>query len=130
MVRRRSVLCAEDDESVAFMLRALLEHAGFEVEWAPNGEAALQCIQSTPAKYRLLLTDHEMPLMDGLELVSGIRQTTFAGGVMVYSSALTRSIEESYRSFGVSNFLAKPVEASRLLAEIARVLESGLADNL
>ena len=117
---RLNILCAEDDEAIARLLQAILATAGHSVDHAPNGQDALRRIQANPAKYDLLITDHDMPELDGLELVHGVRQTEFSGSLIVHSSALTLSIQNAYRALQVSHFLAKPEGASRLLAEVAQ----------
>ncbi len=62
------ILIAEDDEPVrALVARALLEH-GHEVVTAPDGGAALETLAREKGRFDLLLTDIQMPVMDGIAL--------------------------------------------------------------
>lgn len=112
------VLCAEDDASLASMLKAALERAGFRVECVDDGQKALTRIASDPAFFHVLVTDHHMPQLSGLGLVSKLRDTTFSGTIVVHSSALTPSERSAFEALAVDVILSKPVQLPTLLAAI------------
>lgn len=62
------VLLVDDDVQIQFFISQLLQADGFTVLTACNGEAALEASRNYPARVDLLLTDVEMPRMNGLEL--------------------------------------------------------------
>src|SRR5205807_817483 len=66
------ILVAEDSSTQALQIQLLLEEAGFVVETAANGQEALQAIRRDPPD--LVLTDLDMPGMNGLELVETLRR--------------------------------------------------------
>ena len=66
------ILIAEDSPTQALLLQAFLEDAQFEVHVQPNGGKALSAIPG--AQPDIVLTDLDMPEMNGLELVSAIRK--------------------------------------------------------
>jgi CheY-like chemotaxis protein len=65
------ILIVDDEPDVLFLLRLTLEHAGYRVEEAPHGAAALEAIgRLRPA---LIITDLMMPVVDGRELIQRVR---------------------------------------------------------
>ncbi len=66
------ILVIDDDESIRFLLRAVLEFQGYDVIEAENGYEGLLCYQAEPAD--LVITDMQMPVMDGLELLMELRR--------------------------------------------------------
>ncbi len=70
------VLCAEDDPSIADLLMLVLIKGGHKVECVENGNAALQRISADLNSFDLVVTDHEMPSLHGLELVRELRRLT------------------------------------------------------
>jgi CheY-like chemotaxis protein len=114
------VLCAEDDLSLAAMLKSALEHAGYSVQCVDDGYKALAQIAADPASFDALITDHQMPTMPGLALISKLRDTPFSGTIIVHSSALTDAEKAAYRALAVDEILSKPVRLSDLLATLKR----------
>ncbi len=108
------ILYADDCAELRDFMRILLPKAGHLVETAPDGHAALQWLRRAGAAIDLLITDHQMPGLNGLELVRLAQATPFAGPVVVYSSCLDPLVAEQYRQLGVALILAKPVPAATL----------------
>ena len=67
------ILVIDDDESIRFLLRAVLEFQGYDVIEAENGYEGLLRYQVEPAD--LVITDMQMPVMDGLELLMELQRT-------------------------------------------------------
>ena len=67
------ILVVDDDESIRFLLRTVLEFQGYDVIEAENGYEGLLCYQAEPAD--LVITDMQMPVMDGLELLMELQRT-------------------------------------------------------
>ena len=67
------ILVIDDDESIRFLLRAVLEFQGYDVIEAENGYEGLLCYQAEPAD--LVIIDMQMPVMDGLELLMELQRT-------------------------------------------------------
>src|SRR5271154_5976524 len=68
----KSLLLVDDDSSIHTLVQAMLEEDGWEMDAVESGDAALTCLASRT--YDLVLTDIRMPGMDGLTLLSRIRQ--------------------------------------------------------
>jgi DNA-binding NtrC family response regulator len=84
------ILVIDDDESIRFLLRTVLEFQGYDVIEAENGYEGLLCYQAEPAD--LVITDMQMPVMDGLELITELRRT-FPRAKVIAISGGRRTLE-------------------------------------
>jgi len=73
--RNPKVLLVDDEELVRQLLARILAEAGFIVEQADNGASALQAARRLNGSLDLVITDIDMPVMDGLEFARSLRQT-------------------------------------------------------
>lgn len=120
--RPARVLYAEDLPDLRELMRLNLLRAGFQVETVGDGGAALQRLREVPGAIDLLITDHQMPGMNGLELVRSLRLLPYPGKVMVYASELDPEVEHTYRRLGVHVILAKPVQPALLRRVVETLL--------
>ena len=107
------ILYADDVHELRDVARISFGHAGHGIECFADGALALAHIVADPS-YDLVITDHHMPNMNGLELVSHLRERTFPGKIMVFSSELSESVARLYRQHNVDRILYKPVFPSML----------------
>lgn len=91
------------------MVQITLSRAGYAVECAADGLLAWKRIEEDPAAFDLVITDHQMPNMNGLELVSRLRSLPFLGKILVFSSGLSDETSEAYRTLKIDQILRKPV---------------------
>lgn len=123
------VLVAEDNETNQAVIRQMLGRMGFACEIAENGKVALEMLD-TPG-YGLLLTDFNMPVMDGFELTRTIREAEAAGGGRLPIVALTADAlsgtEEACLQAGMDGYLTKPVDSRRLSGLLAEQMPQALA---
>jgi len=115
------VLAVDDDADALMLLREVLESAGARVTTADSAERALSSIDA--AHPDVLLSDVGMPGVDGLELISRVRQDmagTFAGLPAAAITAYARS-EDRTRALraGFQMHLAKPIDPTELLAVVS-----------
>lgn len=112
------ILIADDNEIAIEVLRRTLEKAGYEIALATNGKAALDILRTE--NIRLVVTDWDMPEMDGLALCRAIRSGELAG--YIYTILLTShdTSEEKVAGLaaGADDFIAKPFNPAELLARI------------
>lgn len=113
------VLYADDMRQLRELIVIVLSRDGHFVETAANGEEALQKISEAPGPFDVIITDHHMPGINGLELVNQIRSTSFSGKIIVFSSELSQAVDEAYRRLKVDHILPKPIFPAQLRAVFA-----------
>lgn len=116
------VLVVEDETALLTLLRYNLEHEGFEVGEAIDGEEALLMIEERIPD--LVLLDWMLPTLSGMEVCRQIRRNTEAGNLPVIM--LTARGEESDRvrglDCGADDYVVKPFSPNELMARIRAVL--------
>jgi signal transduction histidine kinase/ActR/RegA family two-component response regulator len=127
MTRPLHILLAEDNAVNRTVISRLLEKMGHSVESAENGRIALQMLPGN--RFDLLLTDIQMPEMDGLDLVRAIRngmagETWQDLPVLALTAAAMDGDREACLHEGMDGYLAKPVRKGEL-EEALRQLSKG-----
>lgn len=110
----RRVIYADDMKELRELVQIVLGREGYAVDTAVNGKVALESITARPGAYELVITDHHMPEMNGLELVRRLKALSFPGKIMVFSSELSFEVHTAYRDLGVDRILHKPVFPAKL----------------
>ncbi len=110
------------------MIRRLLQDAlaegGFNnVEMVGHGKAAWDRLQEDDSLFSLLITDIEMPKMDGLTLTRKVKESETLGGlpVIVFSSIMAEDIRRKAQSIGADAQITKP-EIERLVHSVAELI--------
>ena len=123
------VLVADDNPTNREVLSRILERGGHTATLVADGERALDALES--AHFDVALIDRNMPRLSGLETVQAIRLTTGARErlpVVMLSADVTPDAKRECLEAGADVFLAKPIEAARLLQEL-QALCSGKAQD-
>jgi two-component system chemotaxis response regulator CheY len=115
------ILYAEDVRELRELARVVFLRDGHTIDCVADGTDALAKLSADPDAYDLLITDHHMPRMNGLDLVINVRQLPFKGKIMVFSSELNPMIATEYRTLKVDRILFKPVYPSFLRQAIAEL---------
>jgi CheY-like chemotaxis protein len=120
----KSILIADDD---AALLVILAEAFCLNGHWcnvltARSGAEALDILKAMPVD--LVLTDLDMPDMDGFELLSQMRTRHSAVPVLVMTGAASKHTEERLRELGVSHYVTKPLNLRHLANEVTDRLAS------
>ncbi len=114
----RRVLLAEDDPVARMLTARLLKKAGYEVVAVADGGAALEALRGS--FFPVVLTDWEMPVVDGLGVVAAVRGGDWPG--YIFTILLTgRDSRESILAgleAGADDYLVKPVDEAELLARM------------
>lgn len=113
------VLYADDMRELRQLLQVVLGRDGHKVESVSDGNLALELILPDPSAYDVVITDHHMATMSGLELVARLRAMSYSGRIIVFSSELSEEVDASYRGHKVDFILPKPVFPSELRALFA-----------
>ncbi|MGB8352784.1 MAG: response regulator, partial [Chthoniobacteraceae bacterium] len=102
-----NVLVADDEKSTAMAVCYILGQAGHDVDVVHDGVEALEILMAVPTQYQILITDHRMINMTGLELVEKLKKTKFRGKIIVFTGYITEELEDSYRELGITHFFNK-----------------------
>src|SRR6266567_2726095 len=108
------VLIVDDSKPALIVLKHALVTGGYEVETAQDGRAALEIVRG--GNCRLVISDWEMPEMDGIQLCRAIRAEAFAGYVYVVLLTSHDSQQEKVAGLaaGADDFITKPFEIGEL----------------
>lgn len=117
------ILAVDDSASMRQMVRYTLEGAGYTVVQAVDGVEALELAKT--AKADLVLTDVNMPRMDGISLVRELRALSAYKFVpmLVLTTEAGQETKVRGKEAGATGWIVKPFNPEQLLATIARVLQ-------
>lgn len=121
MSRGKTILIADDEKVLRESLAGLLEPEGFTVLQAENGRVARDLALGRPVD--VILTDVRMPEMDGLTLLTHLKQIAPETPVIVVTAFGTVDSAVQAMKAGAWDYLLKPVQFDDLLAKIERALE-------
>jgi two-component system chemotaxis response regulator CheY len=118
----RSILAVDDSASMRQMVSFTLRSSGYEVIEAVDGQDALDKIGERHVD--LVLTDQNMPRMDGLTLVRQLRgQERFRSTpILVLTTESSDEMKQAGRAAGATGWMVKPFDPARLLEVIGKVL--------
>jgi CheY-like chemotaxis protein len=114
--KSRRVLYVDDMRELREVARLALSRCGHKIDCAPDGKDALEMIKADPGAYDIIISDHHMSVMNGLELVMGLREIKYQGMIAIVSSELNEDVEVDYRKLGIERILYKPVSLGDLRA--------------
>jgi DNA-binding response OmpR family regulator len=122
---RKRILVVDDEEDVQILIRRILTDAGYEVDSAGDGEAALERIEDR--KPDLVVLDLMMPGLDGWGVLENLRKRPDPPPVVVVTAladyqAFTRGVRE-----GAAAYVCKPFHFAELVATCQKVLLAGVA---
>ncbi|HEY5037127.1 MAG TPA: response regulator [Chthoniobacterales bacterium] len=108
------ILAVEDESAVAQLLALVLCGPSCRVTTACDGLQALEKIAAASRPFDVIITDHNMPRMTGLEMVRKLRELHFGGKIAVLSAHLTEANRHAYRECHVDLMLSKPFDVGEL----------------
>jgi two-component system chemotaxis response regulator CheY len=117
-----SILAVDDSSSIRQLVSFTLTQAGYDVTAAVDGNDALA--KAGQCKVDLVLTDVNMPGMDGIELIRSLRQLPdykFTPMLMLTTESSTSRKAEG-KAAGATGWLVKPFDPDQLLATIEKVM--------
>ncbi len=117
-----SILAVDDSPSMRQMVSFTLKEAGYSVIEAEDGEDALAKAKQGPVQ--LVLTDVNMPKMDGIELIRHLRALPAYKGVpiLMLTTEAGDAKKQEGRQAGATGWIVKPFDPEKLLATIAKVM--------
>jgi DNA-binding response OmpR family regulator len=121
------ILVAEDDEGARRLNTDALTDSGFQVDAAKDGAVAWDSLQAK--EYRLLITDHNMPGMNGIDLIKKLRTSSMALPVILVSGEMPTVELESCAWLKISATLPKPYRIKDLLRIVNDVLGEAVGES-
>jgi len=122
---RARILVAEDNEMNRETIAAMLEGERFTLVFAENGAEALEMAAKEP--FDLMILDIQMPIRSGDEVLRAVREVQLAEQrrptpAIACTANAYEAQHETYRNAGFDSVVTKPIDLSRLEAEVARLL--------
>ncbi len=121
---KKRILIVDDSASMRRIVRLILQSLGFtNVEEAEDGREALASIRSQ--QFELVLSDCNMPNMNGIELLSTLRQDSELNDIpfiVMTSTDQKETLLEMVKA-GASDYIEKPFQADALKAKLAKYLD-------
>ena len=114
------ILTIEDDETTALEIVAELSNHGFEVEWANDGELGLSLALSK--QYDLITLDRMLPLVDGLTIVTTLREQHIETPVLMISALSDVDERVDGLRAGGDDYLVKPFASEEMAARVEVLL--------
>jgi two-component system chemotaxis response regulator CheY len=117
-----SILAVDDSASMRQMVAFTLKGAGYNVIEAADGQEALEKAQA--ANVDLVLTDQNMPRMDGLTLVKNLRSLPGYGEtpILILTTESGDDMKAMGRAAGATGWLVKPFDPNKLIEVIKKVI--------
>jgi DNA-binding NtrC family response regulator len=113
MNERKGILVVDDNNDACEILATALGQSGYHVETFTDGFEALARLAHRP--FALVLTDLQMPGMNGLELIRRIHQVDPAAPVILMTGGDTRDLCTGAEAYGAVHCLVKPINFDELL---------------
>jgi two-component system chemotaxis response regulator CheY len=117
----KKILLVDDSATMLMSLRNTLQISGFEVETASDGSLALERLQGG-LKPDLIITDINMPKLDGLALIRETRRLLRFTPILALTTESQQHKREEAKRNGATGWLVKPVGGNDLLQVIRQVL--------
>ncbi len=123
-IRGARILVADDEPGLAAIVSQLLERSGARVSVAHGGVAALAALQAPESSFDVVVTDLDMPDVDGWTLAAAVKRHTQSTRVVMLTGWAAEMSPEDFKKRGVDVVLAKPCGRAELEAAIAELLAS------
>lgn len=116
------ILIVDDSRSIRELLTSVLNGAGFAVSSAEDGEDGLKMAKSN--KFDLVITDVNMPIMDGIELLKSLRTLPDYAfrPILILTTEFSQEMKMKGKSAGATGWLVKPFDPTKLIDVIKRLL--------
>lgn len=129
-VSQQHILYVDDEESLVFLTKRMLERHGFRVSGYTNPQTALNDFLMNSADFDLLITDQSMPGMCGTDLAREILQQKPSTRIVLVSGYLQTHEIEHARSIGIREVITKPNTVDELVMAVQRILsQNGDTEN-
>ncbi|KYF57258.1 response regulator [Sorangium sp. So ce854] len=119
----KKILLVEDSSTVRQQVGILLQGAGYGTLEADNGRDAIAAVAAAKGDLAMIIADVNMPVMNGIEMIQGLREKNLATGVpilMLTTEGQPELIEKA-RKVGAKGWIIKPFKPDLLLAAVKKL---------
>jgi len=117
------VLIVEDNKTNQFIAQSILEQSGFRVTLAENGMEGYELFSKNQKDLDLILMDIHMPVMNGYEATSLIRNVDSNIPIIAMTADAIAGVEEKCRSIGIGHYISKPFDPEQFVETIWQVVK-------
>ena len=119
----QSILAVDDSASMRQMVCFTLKSAGYNVVEAVDGQDAWE--KASQRNFDLVLTDQNMPRMDGISLTKKLRESPAfkATPILILTTESSDQMKQAGRSAGATGWLVKPFDPNKLIVVIKKVIK-------
>lgn len=116
------VLIVDDSISIRELLGSVLSNAGFSVTSANDGKAGFDAAVS--GNFDLVITDINMPVMNGLELLQSLRETAKYSykPILILTTEFSQEMKELGKKAGATGWMVKPFDPEKLINVVKKIL--------
>ena len=120
----KSILIVDDSESIRELVGSTLEDAGYTVTRGVNGQDGLKQLEGIKEDVNLIITDLNMPVMDGIQLVKEVRKMeSYKYLPIIILTTETQIMKKNEaKEVGATGWIVKPFDKERLLAVVKKVI--------
>ena len=111
---RMNVLVVDDELGIRSVLDMVLKLAGHEARFATDGDEGLEMFERAAAPFDVVITDHHMERVSGLEMARGLRSKGFTGDIIVITAYAATFDQREYAALNVMGILKKPFDVGEL----------------
>ena len=117
------IMIVDDEPTIQQLMAIILEDMGHKVvAQSPNGDAAINTYLSLEPRPDLMIIDHRMPIMSGIDLAERILKDVPEQRILFLTA--DESIKERVDELGIVHFLEKPADIETIRGSVKRALEN------
>jgi two-component system chemotaxis response regulator CheY len=119
----KKILAVDDSASVRQMVSFTLQNAGYEVADAVDGQDGL--VKAGKNKFDMIITDLNMPNLDGIQLISAVRQLPGYSFIPILMLTTESQVEkkDAGRKAGATGWIVKPFNGEQLIAVLRKLVK-------
>ena len=115
------ILAVDNEPSVTFSLRHILNAPRYDLTTVENGDAALARIDAGSEHFDVIIVDQKMPHMSGVELVEQLRKRGVDSKILVLSAHVSPEVRAAYERMDVHVVFPKPFDIGALRSAVDRM---------
>ena len=119
---QRHILYLDDDDTLVFLVRRLLERRGYKVTAFTEQQQAIDALRADPQAFHLLMTDYNMPGMSGIDVARAVRDIRPDLPVAVASGYISDELQAEAQAAGVTEVVFKTDAVEAFCEIVARLV--------